>query len=238
MTDGYTRLVLVFPRVGALHSEHDGSPPLPLFRRKAVCVPLESLTDRPTAVSDDLRRMNGHLLVVAAVLVVVEAVGLATDSMLHHPGPAGLAADLPIHGGRLRRPRLGTGPVPPRWPRRRLGGPCPRRRHPPPGRGRGDRRQYRPAAVERSDERRRRQLARRAAVPRDDGRVTLRAPHRHGRRHDGATAVLARGRRRTGVRAGPAVLPLRVGGALHRPRRHRHLAADDESSPSSWSEPH
>jgi PAS domain S-box-containing protein len=43
-------------------------------------VPLEPLTGRPTAVADDLRRMHGHLLVVAAVLVAVEAVGLATDS--------------------------------------------------------------------------------------------------------------------------------------------------------------
>lgn len=43
-------------------------------------MPLESLTDRPTAVADDLRRMHGHLLVVAGVLVVVEAAGLATGS--------------------------------------------------------------------------------------------------------------------------------------------------------------
>ena len=81
MTDGYTRLVLVFPRVGALHSEHDESPSTASFPRKAVRVPLEPLTGRPTAVADDLRRMHGHLLVVAAVLVAVEAVGLATNSL-------------------------------------------------------------------------------------------------------------------------------------------------------------
>ena len=43
-------------------------------------MPLEPLTGRPTAIADDLRRMHGHLLVVAAVLVAVEAVGLMTDS--------------------------------------------------------------------------------------------------------------------------------------------------------------
>lgn len=40
-------------------------------------MPIESLTGRPTAIADDLRRMHGHLLMVAGVLVVVEAVGLA-----------------------------------------------------------------------------------------------------------------------------------------------------------------
>jgi PAS domain S-box-containing protein len=45
-------------------------------------VPLEPLTGRPTAIADDLRRMHGHLLAVAAVLVAVEAVGLLTGSQL------------------------------------------------------------------------------------------------------------------------------------------------------------
>lgn len=40
-------------------------------------MPLEPLAGRPTAVTDDLRRMHGHLLLAAAVLVGVEAVGLA-----------------------------------------------------------------------------------------------------------------------------------------------------------------
>lgn len=43
-------------------------------------MPLQPLTGRPTAVTDDLRRMHGHLLVAAAVLVVIEAVGLVTDT--------------------------------------------------------------------------------------------------------------------------------------------------------------
>ena len=81
MTDGYTRLVLVFPRVGRATFRTRRIPlDCPSSRRKAVRVPLEPLTGRPTAVADDLRRMHGHLLVVAAVLVVVEAVGLAIDS--------------------------------------------------------------------------------------------------------------------------------------------------------------
>ncbi len=40
-------------------------------------MPLESLTSHPTAVADDLRRMHLHALVLAGVLVGIEAAGLA-----------------------------------------------------------------------------------------------------------------------------------------------------------------
>lgn len=40
-------------------------------------MPLEPLVGRSTAVTDDLRRMHVHALVLAAMLVAIEAVGLA-----------------------------------------------------------------------------------------------------------------------------------------------------------------
>ena len=80
MTDGYSRIALVGSAASARYVPLTTHPLDCPFPRKAVCVPLEPLTGRPTAIADDLRRMHGHLLVVAAVLVAVEAVGLMTDS--------------------------------------------------------------------------------------------------------------------------------------------------------------
>ena len=142
-----------------------------------------------------------------------------------------MAADLPLHSGGRRRDRRCHGTLPPRWPGRHLDGPGPGRRDPPPRGGRRDRREYGPASVKRSHERRGHQLGRGAAIRRDDGRVTLRAAHRHRGRHHGAVEVLARRRRRTGVGAGAAVLPVRVGPALHCSRRHRHLPAHHDHRP-------
>jgi diguanylate cyclase (GGDEF)-like protein/PAS domain S-box-containing protein len=51
-------------------------------------VPLEPLVGRSTAVTDDLRRMHLHALVVAGVLVAIEAVGLAAGwSLLTRGAP-------------------------------------------------------------------------------------------------------------------------------------------------------
>lgn len=45
-------------------------------------MPLAPLIGHPRAVRDDLWRMNGHLILLAAVLTLIEAIGLLTDSSL------------------------------------------------------------------------------------------------------------------------------------------------------------